>query len=138
MAFDVNKIFRDNQQLFQIAYQEKNYLFTHAGVTKMWYNRYLKSDIPIVKQLNEMWGTTNIFLFAVGVERGGSSKYGGPLWVGIDELKNPYSIMEDIDQIVGHNKVKKVTKYENKTGTGSFTIIDCLDKQDLTYILEIE
>lgn len=37
-ALEIQKLFTENIDCFQIAFQVENYLFTHAGVTKKWWH----------------------------------------------------------------------------------------------------
>lgn len=43
-ASDVYTLFQDNKNLFTIAYQVENTLFTHAGVDSDWYKTVLKIE----------------------------------------------------------------------------------------------
>ena len=38
MYHDLHDLFYDNKHLFQIAFQIGNYIWTHAGISKGWYN----------------------------------------------------------------------------------------------------
>src|ERR1700748_3612517 len=49
MQRDLTTLFCKNADLFQIAYQKDNHLFTHAGVTNSWYNEVIRA--PLFKKI---------------------------------------------------------------------------------------
>lgn len=139
-----NQIFNDNQKLFQIAYQYKNYLFTHAGVTRKWYEAFkgLLNTMPsesLADQLNMLQYTAeNKALHLVGHLRNGRSKYGGVTWADQTELINwP---LAGYHQIVGHNITFPPLHYrfmdEEAHEDCSITFIDCLDKAKQFLVLD--
>lgn len=130
-ANKLKKLYKDNFDLFQIAYQEKNHLFTHAGVSDRW---LLYNDIPDLKDdksnigevLNNM--TLDIkslsILNKLSYFRGGFDLYGGPLWANYNETQQDY--IDDIHQYVGHNKVEEIHTSYIKNTNGSITYCDVL------------
>ena len=42
MQYDLYELFRKNAKYFQMSYQYQNYIWTHAGIHKGWYNLYFK------------------------------------------------------------------------------------------------
>ena len=42
MLWDYQHLFKSNIDLFKIAYEYKNVLWTHAGVSQGWFTKYLK------------------------------------------------------------------------------------------------
>jgi len=50
MQPELSALFRRNADLFQVAYQKDNYLFTHAGVTNNWYGEILRSPSSMSPQ----------------------------------------------------------------------------------------
>ncbi len=45
MQPELTRLFRSNRELFQIACQRRNVIFTHAGITNTWYRRFNDSAI---------------------------------------------------------------------------------------------
>ena len=124
MAPIVNSIYKDNKDLFQIAYQYKNYLFTHAGVSKKWYNWAKNVFLDVEEKFHpeDFADALNIIsktsssgcLYSVGRIRGGSS-FGGPLWA--DRNETMEGIIPGFNQIVGHTPHKEITKVTKFMGT---------------------
>ncbi|WP_448698262.1 metallophosphoesterase [Mucilaginibacter sp. AW1-3] len=51
MQTDLTRLFNSNRSLFQMAYQQGRYIFTHAGITNAWYHEFLR--LPLLEQLRE-------------------------------------------------------------------------------------
>ena len=126
---EIVKLYKKNLHLFSVAYQKGDYLFTHAGLTNSIYNEYF-SDIP----KRELGSKLNIRFFSfnedalkpfllIGKYRGGKNECGSLFWADKTETETDY--LDDIHQIVGHSKVKKITTIGDKTS--SITYIDCLE-----------
>jgi predicted MPP superfamily phosphohydrolase len=138
MSHDLNELFTTNVKNFQLAFEYKNYLFTHAGVTKMWADTYLKPDLPIADQLNDLYKTKTDCVFTVGKRRGGWSNYGGPLWTDKSEFdQNILSLLPGVHQIVGHTPVPEITTCKHNTDHESVVFCDYLDVSDYALILNI-
>lgn len=126
-------LFDKNENLFQIAYPYKNWLFTHAGVHNSWLKdislldeefKEMKYPYRISAELNLSLSERNnnikynrLFkaLNSVGGYRGGFSSP-SPVWTDYKELiSNP---AQHINQVVGHTPVKTIVshtiKRENK------------------------
>lgn len=143
--YDLYDIFSRNRELFQTAFQVNNYLWTHAGVNKTWYDEQfekLKKKISQKFDVFELADILNIAhdreyyeMWINGIERGGAHKTGGPFWSHITEMKS-----EPIDnyiQIVGHTWVKEKHYHEVNETTGVW-FIDCITRKKTDYlILEI-
>lgn len=129
MYFDLYDLFRKNRHLFQMAFQIKNNIWTHAGLSKGWFNfRFLKhwdkENETIADALNRLFEEEHPIIFDVGRDRGGSSPVGGPLWVDKNTLyRKP---IEQVNQIVGHTAVSDIKTYTTKAGT-NLAFIDCLE-----------
>lgn len=141
---EILKLFRDNINLFQFAYQKGEYLFTHAGITNDWLNeyKYYLSNIGLDREFSNLGDIINKagtdadgldLLCSISRFRGGYDLNGGPLWADINELYDNY--LDDFHQIVGHNK----QNYINTVGdsTSSITYCDSLEYRIEGYILDI-
>ena len=140
----LHHIFKENRKLFQVAFQIKNYIWTHAGIHKGWYkDRFSKivhkENTTLAEQLNELLYRNADCLTDVGYARGGGYTIGSPLWLDKINLHKP---LEGYHQITGHSKVKyiRTDKSHQLPGTPkdtSVTFVDCLDKTTDFYELEI-
>lgn len=158
MVHDLNQLFRQNYRCFQFSYQYENYLWTHAGVHRGWFehyvrpkmkgnqesrfHQYLTGDENISDVLNLMWELQDksIFMCSHLRSKGGwGSKVGGPLWAGKEEIsKKP---IFGIHQIVGHTYTENIETYKSFGFTDndtSVTFIDCIRTSDELYILNLE
>jgi len=155
MWLQLNELFTTNQNLFQYAFQVKNYLWTHAGVHRGWYQfnieqqKYiirdghklewleLEKDGNVADILNFCFEAKHQPLFDCGFYRGGRAKVGGPLWADkIEVYKKP---LDGYHQIVGHTRIKEIkhyNQYANKNTTVTF--LDCMHiEYDNYYIVEL-
>lgn len=139
--YDFYDMFNKNYEHFQMAYQYKNYLWTHAGVHEGWYHfNFLKywdkENENIAEGLNRLFEERNPIIFQIGHDRWGSAQIGGPLWVDKNTLwKKP---LKQYNQIVGHTPIKEIQTEIKKDGT-SVTFVDCLEYGDKSFhYLEIE
>lgn len=143
--FDLFDIFSRNRELFKTAYQEGNYLWTHAGVNKTWYNdHFLKIKKKISQKFDvfELADILNIAhdrgyyeMWVNGLERDGAYKTGGPFWSHITEMQK-----EPIDgyiQIIGHTWVKEKFYHKINEDTGVWFIDTMTKKKSDCLILDI-
>lgn len=142
MQRDLTTLFCKNADLFQVAYQKNNYLFTHAGVTNNWYNeigrlpvlqQICEQEATLAGQLNRLEKTTyRASLYDAGIERGGFG-YGGPLWA---DLKETFSdMLHGYNQVVGHTRVEEI-RTVSYTGR-SMTYTDVLTVKEQFYEIDI-
>jgi hypothetical protein len=138
----LHKIFMDNLSLFKMAYQDSNYLWTHAGVSVHWFNKYQDifaehyglndDDTNLGDVFNKMFRSPDEdILCEVGNIRM-RKEYdenwtGGILWADKSETIDSY--MPEYHQIVGHSQVQFVTRIGDKDS--SITYCDTLGHQDL-------
>ena len=130
----LTKIFRRNKNLFQVAKQIDDYLFTHAGLSHSFVKNYLKEyyesivrkEIRADKVLNQIQHSDKqAILHTVSELRAGDDPFGGITWADYDETST--DILPGYHQVVGHSRMKKIIKRE---GTNcSITYIDILDVQ---------
>jgi hypothetical protein len=142
MQRDLTGLYHNNVDLFKIAYQTENYLFTHAGVTNNWYDEVMRTPVlkeicdqeeNIAAQLNQLERTPyRSILYQAGFERGGYG-YGGPLWA---DLKETFTdMLNGYHQIVGHTRVDEIHTV-SYTGR-SMTYADVLTTKEQFYEIDI-
>lgn len=130
------KIYRHNKELFQYAYQIKNHLFTHAGVSNKWLDFFdgtllsfgLKDDNSNIGEILNKMGETklsNKILNVAGIMRKGNAPYGGITWAHITETNRDY--LKGFNQYVGHSKVRYIHTEKTPTIPGSITYCDVLE-----------
>jgi predicted MPP superfamily phosphohydrolase len=113
--WDLQILFDHNKDLFQMAYQIDEYLWTHAGLLKPVLADMLKMYPELKEFKTEMDILNHAFereipqIFQVDGASGGWSMYGGPLWVRPKQLEQ-YGLK--LNQIVGHTPQKKLTEIE--------------------------
>ncbi|GAB3948769.1 metallophosphoesterase [Spirosoma harenae] len=142
----LSELFHEHKTLFQIAYQQGAYLFTHAGLTNKWLARLLvrisekpaliTPDYDLAGLLNDVHRqATRIqnMLFEVGPHRGGSDPFGGPVWADRSETKKDY--LTGFYQVVGHTPIDDFTTFGDHTG--SITYTDVLQTKTAFYEITI-
>jgi hypothetical protein len=134
----LNILFNNNRRLFDVAYQFKNYLWTHAGVTNKWLaefkpmaeERGLWDDkLPLADILN-MANETSLQekLFQKSGRRmvhGDTDLVGGIVWSDRSETREDY--LNNYNQIVGHTSIARNTTIEHNGS--SITYIDSLHSE---------
>lgn len=111
--------------MFLLACQIENVLFTHAGVSQTWLEQcdldWTASDV--CRKLNEMlreWKSDSpsanipsLYAFeenpafaTVGFSRGGFAPSGGPTWADLTEISSNPAFTNDLIQIFGHTQLK--------------------------------
>lgn len=155
MWLQLNELFTANRDLFQLAFQVENYLWTHAGVHKGWWKFQIQDQRFVIREgkklewldlektgtiadiLNFCFEAQHQPIYDCGWQRGGHARVGSPLWADKNELyKKP---LEGYHQIVGHTRIDKIKHYNNyKDKNTSTTFIDCMCiENDTYYIIEI-
>jgi Calcineurin-like phosphoesterase len=145
IAEQIKGILSSNIDLFQVALQYRNYLWTHAGIHTEFYNQKLAScvleaDKSLAKTLERLFREEYHPLFEVGYERGGwdEKMTGGPFWIDKSRLlKDP---LRGYHQIVGHTPVDTIEHFKPFEGDEhtSLTFCDCIGFGDGSfYSLEI-
>ncbi len=159
MSMGLHKLFNENKDLFQLTYQLGDYIFSHAGISKMWLREFKALyrstytitskdfDDNFVNIINLTYkgrflnpdgklGLLADKLFAVSSTRGGSDNYSGLVWADLKETKEDY--LDSFHQIVGHTPVEFIATVGNKKS--SITYTDChRDRPDfLTKVITYE
>jgi len=158
MHFDLYDIFTKNKDLFQFAHQYENYLFTHAGVHRGWYEFRAEKEIDkiaedvkhkydgvdgmfdiephdtLADKLNLAFNRRLECIFDVGRIRGGDHDVGGPFWLDKSNADKP---IIGYHQYVGHTKVEDFMTNKIDENT-SITFCDVLQFKTDYYILEIK
>lgn len=127
--------FRKNEKCFQIAAErtvvDKRYLFTHAGIGRLWIESFLPSypEKQITAEfLNKSFEIPAFIksLSAISYYRGGPDLYGSCVWADLQEQSEFYNQMESAIQVFGHTMVFEPFNYENR--------IYALDCQECFYL----
>ena len=133
MKKGLHKIFSLNAELFQLAYQSGDYLWTHAGVNALWFKNRFKpfaedhlNESSLSELLNISFAERFKPLFDIGYLRGGYCKAGGPLWCDIEELKDDQWM--GLNQIAWHNRVDQIERIQMNGNEVIF--IDILDNAE--------
>lgn len=121
--YDISKLFMDNLNCFQLSWKYDKYLFTHAGVTKDWfdiitgkskigdstYAELMEIEQPelTLDDLNTLLETKfgHNVLMMVSRERGGHFLAGSCIWADIYEHLSGNPIDNNIFQIFAHTMV---------------------------------
>lgn len=129
---ELSALLTEYKDLFQIAHQQGSFLFTHAGVTNKWLTRFLaqtghnsreispKANLAgLLNEANQQSGSDRDRLFEVGLVRGGSDAFSGPIWADRSETRTDF--LTGFQQVVGHTPVTDFTTTGNETGFITYT-----------------
>lgn len=143
----ITDLFKSNKEKFSIAFQEKDWLFTHAGLTNGFFSTIFESPSldfkrqgkSIASSLNAMHcdPKEQMKLHTVSIHRGGTSRFGGVTWADFRETSEDYLV--GYHQVVGHTRVPDIQQYSNLAEDhrkSSITFIDVLGS--VTKFHEIE
>ena len=139
----LHKLFNEYKDLFTPAFRVNNYLWTHAGVHRGWYNQHLLPWLEgvgiekweIDEQLKVAFDNEHPAIFQVGHLRGGFEDMGGIFW--LDKRLGSKKPLEGYHQIVGHHRTKEIITYTLTEDT-SITYIDVLEDKGAFYELNID
>jgi len=121
-----NKLYKENIDLFQMAWEinanNRNCLFTHAGMSIAW-SILNESDITWIddsfsETLNRTWKENPKVFNSVGRYRGGDS-VGSPIWADVRE-HDTQGISDTTIQIFGHTQLM-----EEPFINGNMWCVDC-------------
>jgi hypothetical protein len=137
----LNRLFLEYKDLFQHAWQQNKYLWTHAGIVRNWHKNYLEkailpTDTNLAVTLNRLFDEYYLPLFHVGPLRGGDDKDSGPFWADyVETVKDP---LTGYHQIVGHTHTRNgIIHFKHSDKSTSVTYTDCLDKKIEFHTLRI-
>lgn len=133
----IKQIFEDEEKLFQMAHQEGEYLFTHAGVGEQWLrdNKYFES-MNIVEFINDLWHFTPKAFGFRGNDPYGDSYESSPVWIRPRALMKGNSYLKKkYIQIVGHT-VQSSIDIEGKATGGRYFFVDTLGTSQQYLMIE--
>jgi 3',5'-cyclic AMP phosphodiesterase CpdA len=141
MQRSLSFLFKENRDLFKVAYQRENSIISHAGITNKWYKEFSNhqiikgmydENVTVADLVNKVENTPYRYLLhQAGSSRGGEGA-GGITWADRKELIA--DMLDGYHQIVGHTVIPK-PEFVKETGKSS-TFIDVLDT--MAYFHEIE
>jgi hypothetical protein len=101
-------ILTTERDLFQLAKQVGNVLFTHAGVSAGWYEAHREELVlhgeQLADQVNGLFEANKNAFNEASAFRGGWNLYGSPLWTDIREFGDKETLISQT-QIVGHTRL---------------------------------
>lgn len=119
-AGDIKKIFEDNKDLFDIAYEfkvgDKRFFCTHAGIHNLWYMNHSElfgtyADAFNAEKLNKLFHEKNNEFISslkdISRYRGGWYNAGSIVWADIREFFDGYIVKpnDNTVQVVGHTQL---------------------------------
>ena len=111
-APEIGELLRETKEHLQVAYQVDKFLFTHAGVSKEWYETNFPEAGDIPEQINDLWSYDKRSFNHSGMEMYGNYDGEGPMWIRPDALKRN-KLNDTIIQIVGHTHMHKIALDDN-------------------------
>lgn len=125
----ITQALMENIEHFQLAYDDGTYLYSHAGVGKVWLEETgWDGKENIADYVNSVWKYRPLAFEFYGFESTGDSTTQTPVWIRPNSLlKTWHRNKSKPTQIVGHTSVHKIAleEYEKWTG-GKLIMIDAL------------
>lgn len=128
-AANITQVLTENKEHLQMAYDDGQFLYTHAGVSKVWLeDNGWTPETPVDVFVNDMWLYKPLSFEFNGWDPYGDSVTQGPTWI------RPKSLLRSWQkekwkpaQVVGHTQVVKIDleNYTKWTG-GKLLMIDAL------------
>jgi hypothetical protein len=111
-APEIGELLKETKEHLQVAYQVDKFLFTHAGVSKEWYEANFPEGGNIPEQINDLWSYDKRSFNHSGMEMYGNYDGEGPMWIRPQALRrNPLN--DTIIQVVGHTNMKVIDYDDN-------------------------
>jgi predicted phosphodiesterase len=139
----IEKVIEENRMHLQMAYKMGKFLFTHAGVSKVFMDASFgkenwKTD-DIADDLNKLFLTKPKAFIFNGVEPTGNDVYQTPIWIRIESLllANKGNLELELIQVFGHTKFHTISTV-GKITMGKYQLIDCLGTSGEYMIIQNE
>lgn len=131
----------ENKHHLQMAYQQDEFVFTHAGVSSVWYEYWRDClglhELDMVDAINLMWKTSPKPFRFTGLDPYGNDKFSSPIWIRPEALQkaNRDTLRDKIIQVVGHTQQRKIDREGKSTG-GRYYYIDTMPTSGEYMIIE--
>ncbi|RTQ46341.1 hypothetical protein EJV47_22725 [Hymenobacter gummosus] len=139
LAPALHLLYKHHSEYFQIAYQARPYLFTHAGVSEMWLEvnrlairilcgRYATTE-NLAAVLNQLLTSEEgrRLLWQVSGYNGGRDRVDGPLWVRPVHLRR--GLLPGVIQVVGHTLMPDIVREVDDVAQTGVLFTDCHDRR---------
>lgn len=135
-------LFNTYKNCFSYAFQMQYHLWTHAGVSRSWYNKHLAvinalcdgDPYPqLATILNAMEKKHLDVLTSCSPLRSGFCAEGGIVWADKKETEEDY--LPGLHQYVGHTKVPAITTIGDEQS--SIHYLDCLNTEEKYFVVEL-
>jgi hypothetical protein len=151
LAPSISEVLEQNKHHLQMAYQFKDFLFTHAGVSGKFLNSVFGKGEwnveNIVEDINELYKykpRTFMFGAAVSISKSrwldpyGDNTEQSPIWIRPRSLMsaNMDTLKNKVIQIVGHTQVSKITDDIAAEKDNRYWFIDCLGTSGQYMVIE--
>jgi predicted phosphodiesterase len=114
-AAEIGELLRENKHHLQVAYSSGRYLFSHAGISKEWYESVFPDNSrsgDIADQVNELWSYDKRSFNHTGMDVYGDDSGEGPMWIRPKSLISS-PLHDSWIQIVGHTHMHQIKHDDN-------------------------
>ena len=140
-AEEIEVIIEKYKMLLQMAFKMDHFLFTHAGVSKVFMDVFFGKDNwttnNIADDLNNLFLVRPRAFMFNGVEPSGDDIYQTPIWIRVESLllANKGSLEHELIQVFGHTQFHTISTV-GKLTNGRYQLIDCLGTSGEYMIIE--
>lgn len=134
-GFQLKEFWRENLNLFQIAHQKGEFLFTHAGVSPVWLEKnpeikgWEENPEELSNNLNDLFKFTPRKFSLIGPNPYGDLPNCSPIWIrpnSLGESNKGSKISQRFTQVVGHTIQDNLNHVKTKH-SGEYIYIDTLN-----------
>lgn len=146
LQYQYARMFEQYKNLFQMCYQINDILFTHAGISEVWYEeqckKYELEKEHVCNNINYLWNTTFSPFRFNGIDDYGDDITQGPVWIRPRSLY--VSRLPGFTHIVGHTTVKHINHPKEESqfyltdSPSSGEYLEILLQDDNTYTINIK
>lgn len=122
-AFKIKELMRENHHHFTMAYENGEYLFSHAGISEKFLN-YTYPDWTLdtlVKDVNDLFKHKPNAFGLIGPDRYGRNTHDTPIWIRPKSLMRANAdseISRKYTQVFGHTALPNVQKFQRRDFVG--------------------
>lgn len=117
--FKYELLMEENHNLFQLAYQYKNYVWSHAGILSDWLkivdsylDRFGMTDIPLLEKMVIIYNNNSVLLDIISKYSGGSRETSSLIWARPEEYSKGMQFDNYTYHIVGHTHNNEMVRYK--------------------------
>lgn len=117
---EIKWFFKKHESLFNVVYVYDNWIFSHAGVSKLWMNI---ANVADLSGINTLFKNDKKYFFWQGYDNYGDDPRESPLWIRPASLQDV--AVDNYNQVIGHTKeINGILTEKLHKNNGKLVLID--------------